>query len=98
MMLVSAVLLSCALHDSLIVVSQLFFANAISHLIVNAIMMIYCLSEIRSWSLSSVTFALNINTLPTTIGVVVFGYTSHILLPSLEGNMKVRKLRVCQEL
>ncbi|WKX98136.1 hypothetical protein Q1695_013656 [Nippostrongylus brasiliensis] len=43
MMLVSAVLLSCAFHDSLIVVSQLFFANAISHLIFNAIMMIYCL-------------------------------------------------------
>ncbi|VDL67590.1 unnamed protein product [Nippostrongylus brasiliensis] len=43
-------------------------------------------------------FALNINTLPTMIGVVVLGYTSHIFLPSLEGNMKVRKLRVCQEL
>ncbi|WKY02908.1 hypothetical protein Q1695_016309 [Nippostrongylus brasiliensis] len=91
MMLVSAVLLSCAFLDSLIVVSQLSFANAISHLIVNAIMMIYCLSEIRSWSLSSVTFALDINTLPTMIGVVVFGYTSHIFLPSLEGNMKEPK-------
>ncbi|VDL66433.1 unnamed protein product [Nippostrongylus brasiliensis] len=46
MMLMPAVLLSCAFHDSLIVVSQLFFANVISHLIVNAIMMIYCLSEV----------------------------------------------------
>ncbi|KAK5982779.1 Vesicular inhibitory amino acid transporter [Trichostrongylus colubriformis] len=88
MMLVAAALLACAFLDSLVVVSQLSFANAISHLIVNAIMMIYCLTEIRSWSLSSVTFGLDINTLPTMIGVVVFGYTSHIFLPSLEGNMK----------
>ncbi|KIH64754.1 hypothetical protein ANCDUO_04936 [Ancylostoma duodenale] len=90
MMIVSAVLLACAFLDSLVVVSQLSFANAISHLAVNAIMMIYCLSEIRSWSFSSVTFGLDIYTLPTMIGVVVFGYTSHIFLPSLEGNMKVK--------
>ncbi|KAK6042420.1 transmembrane amino acid transporter protein [Cooperia oncophora] len=91
MMLVSAILLACAFLDSLVVVSQLSFANAISHLIVNAIMMIYCLTEVRSWSFSSVTFALDINTLPTMIGVVVFGYTSHIFLPNLEGNMKEPK-------
>ncbi|VDO45242.1 unnamed protein product [Haemonchus placei] len=92
MMLVSAILLACAFLDSLVVVSQLSFANAISHLVVNAIMMIYCLAKVRSWSISSVTFALDINTLPTMIGVVVFGYTSHIFLPSLEGNMKARNL------
>ncbi|EYC06693.1 hypothetical protein Y032_0074g839 [Ancylostoma ceylanicum] len=91
MMIVSAVLLACAFLDSLVVVSQLSFANAISHLAVNAIMMIYCLSEVRSWSFSSVTFGLDIYTLPTMIGVVVFGYTSHIFLPSLEGNMKEPK-------
>ncbi|PAV86950.1 hypothetical protein WR25_25618 [Diploscapter pachys] len=45
MMLVSAVLMPCAFLDSLILVSQLSFANAISHLIVNAIMLIYCLSQ-----------------------------------------------------
>ncbi|CAI4232370.1 unnamed protein product [Auanema sp. JU1783] len=88
MMLVAAILLSCAFLDSLVLVSQLSMANAVSHLIVNAIMMIYCISQIGSWSLSSVTFALNINTFPTMIGVVVFGYTSHIFLPSLEGNMQ----------
>ncbi|KAE9417451.1 hypothetical protein Angca_006858, partial [Angiostrongylus cantonensis] len=88
MMLVSAILLACAFLDSLVIVSHLSFANAISHLIVNAIMMIYCTSKISSWSFPSVTFALDINTLPTMIGVVVFGYTSHIFLPSLEGNMK----------
>lgn len=47
-MLVSAVLMPCAFLDSLILVSQLSFANAISHLIVNAIMLIYCLSQVNS--------------------------------------------------
>ncbi|KJH40614.1 hypothetical protein DICVIV_13431, partial [Dictyocaulus viviparus] len=47
MMLVSAVLLACAFLDSLVIVSQLSFANAISHLIVNAIMMIYCTSRVQ---------------------------------------------------
>ncbi|GMS88984.1 hypothetical protein PENTCL1PPCAC_11159 [Pristionchus entomophagus] len=91
MMLVSSMLLGCSFLDSLQVVSTLSLANAVSHLIVNAIMMIYCLSQISSWSLSSVTFGLDFYTLPTMIGVVVFGYTSHIFLPSLEGNMQEPK-------
>uniref|UniRef100_A0A1I7X805 Aa_trans domain-containing protein n=1 Tax=Heterorhabditis bacteriophora TaxID=37862 RepID=A0A1I7X805_HETBA len=53
MMLVSAVLLACAFLDSLVVVSQLSFANAISHLAINVIIMIYCISQINNWSLSS---------------------------------------------
>ncbi|CAD6188349.1 unnamed protein product [Caenorhabditis auriculariae] len=88
MMLVSASLMSCSFLDDLVIVSQLSLFNAISHLIVNVIMLVYCLACFSDWSFSSVTFALNINTLPTMIGVVVFGYTSHIFLPSLEGNMK----------
>lgn len=48
--------------------------------------------KMASWSLSSVRLTFNISTLPTMIGVVVFGYTSHIFLPSLEGSMKVGDL------
>ncbi|CAB3402698.1 unnamed protein product [Caenorhabditis bovis] len=88
MMLVSAGLLSCSFLDDLQIVSRLSFFNAISHLIVNLVILIYCLCYLPQWSLSSVTFSLNINTLPTIIGMVVFGYTSHIFLPNLEGNMK----------
>ncbi|EGT33656.1 hypothetical protein CAEBREN_17810 [Caenorhabditis brenneri] len=88
MMIVSASLLTCSFLDDLQIVSRLSFFNAISHLIVNLIMMIYCLSFVSQWSFSSITFSLNINTLPTIVGMVVFGYTSHIFLPNLEGNMK----------
>ncbi len=47
MLLVAAMLLPCALLDSIATVSQLSFANAISHLVVNAIMLIYCLSQVH---------------------------------------------------
>ncbi|CAJ0942268.1 unnamed protein product, partial [Mesorhabditis belari] len=91
MMLVSSILLGCALLESLVVVSQLSLANAVSHLIINAIMVIYCLSQISSWVWADVRLLPSIDTFPTMIGVVVFGYTSHIFLPALEGNMKEPK-------
>ncbi|VDM10078.1 unnamed protein product [Wuchereria bancrofti] len=37
---------------------------------------------------NKVPFTFDIRTMPTVIGVVVFGYTSHIFLPSLEGSME----------
>uniref|UniRef100_A0A8R1DWG5 Aa_trans domain-containing protein n=2 Tax=Caenorhabditis japonica TaxID=281687 RepID=A0A8R1DWG5_CAEJA len=87
MMLLSAFLLSCSFLDDLQIVSRLSFFNAISHLVVNLIMILYCLAHVSEWQFSSITFSLRINTLPTIIGMVVFGYTSHIFLPNLEGNM-----------
>ncbi|VDK25826.1 unnamed protein product [Anisakis simplex] len=89
MMLVAAILLSCSFLDSIRIVSNLSLANAVSHLIVNAILVIYCLSKISEWVWGEVPIALDIRTLPTMIGVVVFGYTSHIFLPSLEASMQV---------
>lgn len=47
MMLVTAILLGTAFLDDIRIVSHLSFANAISHLIINAIMVIYCLSQVR---------------------------------------------------
>uniref|UniRef100_A0A0M3IFW8 Aa_trans domain-containing protein n=1 Tax=Ascaris lumbricoides TaxID=6252 RepID=A0A0M3IFW8_ASCLU len=88
MMLVSATLLSCAFLDSIRIVSNLSLANAISHLIVNAILVLYCISQASNWVWNEVPFALDIRTMPTMIGVVVFGYTSHIFLPSLEASMR----------
>uniref|UniRef100_A0A0R3RJC4 Aa_trans domain-containing protein n=1 Tax=Elaeophora elaphi TaxID=1147741 RepID=A0A0R3RJC4_9BILA len=80
MMLVTAALLGCAFLESIRVVSNLSLINAISHLVINAIIFIYCLFQ--------VPFTFDIRTMPTVIGVVVFGYTSHIFLPSLEGSME----------
>uniref|UniRef100_A0A914ZBI1 Amino acid transporter transmembrane domain-containing protein n=2 Tax=Panagrolaimus TaxID=55784 RepID=A0A914ZBI1_9BILA len=89
MMLVSAVLLGTAFLDDIRIVSHLSLANAISHLVINAIMVIYCLSQIGNWELSSVVVFPSIRLLPTMVGVVVFGYTSHIFLPALEASMEV---------
>uniref|UniRef100_A0AC34RP00 Amino acid transporter transmembrane domain-containing protein n=1 Tax=Panagrolaimus sp. JU765 TaxID=591449 RepID=A0AC34RP00_9BILA len=88
MMLVSAVLLGTAFLDDIRIVSHLSLANAVSHLIINAIMVIYCLSQLTDWQISSVVIFPNIRLLPTMIGVVVFGYTSHIFLPALEASMQ----------
>ena len=46
MMLVSAMLLGTAFLDDIRIVSHLSLANAVSHLIINAIMVIYCLSQV----------------------------------------------------
>ncbi|KAI1731784.1 transmembrane amino acid transporter protein [Ditylenchus destructor] len=67
MMLVAAALLGTAFLDDIRIVSHLSLANAVSHLVINAIIVLL---------------------LPTVLGVVVFGYTSHIFLPALEGSME----------
>jgi hypothetical protein len=46
MMLITAILLGTALIDDIRLVSQLSLANAISHLVINAIMVLYCLSQV----------------------------------------------------
>lgn len=46
MMLVTAILLGTALVDDIRLVSHLSLANAISHLVINAIMVLYCLSQV----------------------------------------------------
>uniref|UniRef100_A0AC35TFI7 Aa_trans domain-containing protein n=1 Tax=Rhabditophanes sp. KR3021 TaxID=114890 RepID=A0AC35TFI7_9BILA len=88
MMLVSAILLGTAFIDDIRKVSDISFLNGISHLVINGVMFLYCLSEFSSWQFSSVTVLPKIKSMPTMIGVVVFGYTSHIFLPALEGSME----------
>uniref|UniRef100_A0A158R3X2 Aa_trans domain-containing protein n=1 Tax=Syphacia muris TaxID=451379 RepID=A0A158R3X2_9BILA len=88
MMLVATSLLACSFLDSLQVVSNLSLVNAISHLIVNAILVFYCLGQISSWVWSEVSLFPDPRIVPTVFGVVIFGYTSHIFLPSLEASMK----------
>ncbi|TKR77793.1 hypothetical protein L596_018705 [Steinernema carpocapsae] len=88
MMLTTAVLLATAFLDDIAIVSHLSLANAISHLVINAVFLLYCLSQVSDWVWSEVRFSLDLRTFPTMIGVVVFGYTSHIFLPSIEASMK----------
>lgn len=46
MMLVTAILLGSAIIDDIRLVSHLSLANAVSHLIINAVMVLYCLSQV----------------------------------------------------
>jgi len=46
-MLVTAALLGVTLLDDIRVVSHLSLANAISHLVINFIMVLYCFSQVR---------------------------------------------------
>ncbi|KFD54593.1 hypothetical protein M514_04538 [Trichuris suis] len=88
MMLSAAALLPCAFIKDLRSVSWLSFWNAVTHVLINLIVIVYCFVRISKWELSSVSFSVNMRSFPTVLGIIVFSYTSHIFLPSLEGSME----------
>lgn len=87
MMLCGMILLPCAFLRNLSSVSTLSFYCTIAHVLINVIVIAYCLACIGQWGFSEVTFALDFETFPISLGIIVFSYTSHIFLPTLEGNM-----------
>lgn len=58
-----------------------------SHILINAIILGYCLLEIGDWGWSMVRWTVDVENFPICLGVIVFSYTSQIFLPTLEGNM-----------
>lgn len=84
-------LVPCAFIKSLKFVSRLSFCNAIVHLIINLIIIVYCSTRFREWDFSKIEYKINIWTFPTSLGIIVFSYTSQIFLPTLEGNMYEKK-------
>lgn len=68
-------------------VSILSFWCTMAHLVINAVIMAYCLLEISEWGWSSVRWSIDMGKFPISLGVIVFSYTSQIFLPTLEGNM-----------
>ncbi|CAF0948778.1 unnamed protein product [Brachionus calyciflorus] len=81
------ILIPCAFIRSLKFVSNLSFCNAVVHLIINLIIIIYCMTRIAEWDFSKIETKLNICSYPISLGIIVFGYTSQIFLPTMEGNM-----------
>lgn len=81
------VLIPCAFIRSLKFVSKLSFYNAIVHVLINAIIVIYCFTKITSWDFSKIEISINIWTFPISLGIIVFSYTSQIFLPTMEGSM-----------
>eukprot|EP00095_Tigriopus_kingsejongensis_P000330 snap_masked-scaffold292_size219010-processed-gene-1.17 protein:Tk00330 transcript:snap_masked-scaffold292_size219010-processed-gene-1.17-mRNA-1 annotation:"hypothetical protein DAPPUDRAFT_23032" len=87
MMICGAILLPTAFLKNLRNVSNLSFYNGIVHMIINAVIIGYCLTQAGRWDFSKVTLTINILSFPIALGVIVFSYTSQIFLPTLEGSM-----------
>lgn len=81
------ILVPCAFIKSLKFVSKLSFCNALVHILINMIIVVYCLTKVFDWDLSKVNVAMNICSFPISLGIIVFGYTSQIFLPAMEVNM-----------
>ncbi|KAL3122005.1 hypothetical protein niasHT_004127 [Heterodera trifolii] len=67
MMMTTVVLLATAFLDDLRVVSNLSMANAVSHLVINGIMVFYCLSQFSEWRFSSLPIVPNFRLFPTVV-------------------------------
>ena len=94
-MLCSALLLPCAFLKSLRHVSWLSFWCTVAHMIINAIILIYCFTRAPHWKWADVHIKIDIWTFPIALGIITFSYTSQIFLPSLEGNMVRRERFTC---
>ncbi|XP_071117396.1 vesicular inhibitory amino acid transporter-like [Haliotis cracherodii] len=88
-------LLACAFLQSLRRVSWLSFWCSVAHMLINAMILLYCLTRVREWRWSDVQVRIDIWTFPISLGVVVFSYTSQIFLPTLEGNLTDRSKFSC---
>ncbi len=83
----SMFLIPCAFISSLKLISKLSLCNAFVHLIINILIMLYCILKIQTWDLSKVSIKLDIYSFPISLGIIVFSYTSQIFLPTMEINM-----------
>jgi vesicular inhibitory amino acid transporter len=52
------------------------------------IIIVYCLTKASIWDWSKIQLRINIASFPTSLGIIVFSYTSQIFLPTLENNMR----------
>lgn len=86
-MIAAACLLPCAFLKSLRHVSWLSFWCTVAHMIINAIILIYCFTRAKEWHWKAVQIKIDIWTFPISLGIVIFSYTSQIFLPTLEGNL-----------
>ena len=87
MMLCGILLLPCAFLKNLKAVSNLSFWNGVVHIIINVLIIVYCILNIQNWAFSKVTFSVDILSFPIALGIIVFSYTSQIFVCTLEENM-----------
>uniref|UniRef100_A0A1A9V7N4 Vesicular inhibitory amino acid transporter n=1 Tax=Glossina austeni TaxID=7395 RepID=A0A1A9V7N4_GLOAU len=87
MMFVGIFLLPMGFLKSLKMVSTLSFWCTMSHIVINVVILGYCLLQIAEWGWAKVRWTIDMANFPISLGVIVFSYTSQIFLPTLEGNM-----------
>lgn len=95
MMICGMMLIPCAFLRNLHHVSMLSFWCMIAHLVINFIIFAYCLGNAPNWAWSKVRFQLDFMQFPIALGIIVFSYTSHIFLPTLEYNLIDRSKFTC---
>ncbi|XP_066957718.1 LOW QUALITY PROTEIN: vesicular inhibitory amino acid transporter-like [Macrobrachium rosenbergii] len=95
MMICGIILLPCGFLKNLHHVSTLSFWCMIAHLAINIIIFAYCIGNAPTWAWSKVMFRIDILEFPIALGIIVFSYTSHIFLPTLEYNLIDRSKFTC---
>ncbi|CAL8317236.1 unnamed protein product [Merluccius merluccius] len=83
-------LLPCLLLRDLRPVSTLSMLCSLAHVFISLLVILYCLSAARGWSLSSLSLAVEPGDFLVSVGIIIFSYTSQIFLPTLEGSMEHR--------
>lgn len=80
-------LLPCVVLRNMKDVAWLSFWCTVSHAVSNGIVFIYCLVMVEDWRPDLIRFRVDLRTLPISLGIVIFSYTSQVFLPSIEGSM-----------
>lgn len=88
-------LLFCAFIKTMRRVSWLSLWCSVAHMLINIIIVIYCLTLANQWQPQAVKINPSIGTMPIALGIIVFSYTSQIFLPTLEGKMIRREKYHC---
>ncbi|XP_067933000.1 vesicular inhibitory amino acid transporter-like [Watersipora subatra] len=88
-------LLFCSFLKTMRRVSFLSLWCSIAHMFINIMIILYCLTLVHQWQPLAVKINPNIWTVPISLGIIVFSYTSQIFLPTLEGKMVRRERFNC---
>jgi len=88
MMICGVLLLPCAFLKNLRAVSNLSFWNGIVHILINVLILGYCVLNANKWAFSKVSITVDILSFPIALGIIVFSYTSQIFVCTLEENMQ----------
>jgi len=80
MLFVGIFLLPMGFLKSLKMVSTLSFWCTMAHIVINAVILGYCLLQIGDWGWSKVRWSIDMENFPISLGVIVFSYTSQIFL------------------